>query len=86
MGLSTIGGAFDKNILTRMGQLNDNPIIFPLSNPSVNSECTFDDAMKYTGGRALFASGSPFPSLDYDGRMHTPGQGMSHPPCASKPG
>lgn len=75
MGLSTIGGAFTPAILKRMGQLNDKPVIFPLSNPSANSECTFEDAMQYTQGRALFASGSPFPDLDFNGRHLTPGQG-----------
>lgn len=75
MGLSTIGGIFDSSILTKMGQWNKQPIIFPLSNPSANSECTFEEAMKYTDGRALFASGSPFPSLTHNGKMETPGQG-----------
>ncbi|KAI9836791.1 MAG: hypothetical protein M1819_000956 [Sarea resinae] len=75
MGLSTMGGIFDKNILTRMGEMNEHPIIFPLSNPSDNSECTFEDAMKYTNGRAIFASGSPFPSLMWDGKLVSPGQG-----------
>ena len=75
LGLSTIGGIFDKDILTKMGQWNKRPIIFPLSNPSTNSECTFEEAMKYTEGRALFASGSPFPSLHFNGKFETPGQG-----------
>lgn len=75
MGLSTIGGAFEKPILTRMGELNDKPVIFPLSNPSSNSECTFEDAIACTDGRALFASGSPFPSLEHNGKTLTPGQG-----------
>lgn len=71
MGLSTIGGAFTPEILTRMSELNARPVIFPLSNPSSQSECTFADAMKYTKSTCLFASGSPFP--DYEGQ--TPGQG-----------
>ncbi|KAL9130325.1 MAG: hypothetical protein Q9217_001464 [Psora testacea] len=75
MGLSTIGGAFNPQILTKMGQWNDHPIIFPLSNPSANSECTFEDAIKYTDGRALFASGSPFDALEHNGKVGTPGQG-----------
>lgn len=75
MGLSTIGGAFNKDILRRMGELNDKPVIFPLSNPSDKSECTFEDAMTCTDGRALFASGSPFPDFDYKGQTMTPGQG-----------
>lgn len=75
MGLSTIGGAFTPQILTRMAELNDKPVIFPLSNPSSKSECTFEDAVKYTKGRCLFASGSPFPTLTYEGKELTPGQG-----------
>ena len=75
MGLSTIGGAFTAPILRRMGELNDKPVIFPLSNPSANSECTFEDAIRATDGRALFASGSPFPDCDWRGRTLTPGQG-----------
>jgi malate dehydrogenase (oxaloacetate-decarboxylating)(NADP+) len=75
MGLSTIGGAFTPKILERMAELNDRPVIFPLSNPSSKSECTFEAAIKYTKGKCLFASGSPFPSLEYEGKELTPGQG-----------
>ena len=75
MGLSTIGGVFDAEILKKMGQWNRHPIIFPLSNPSANSECNFEDAMKYTDGRVIFASGSPFDSVDHNGKSITPGQG-----------
>lgn len=75
MGLSTIGGAFTPEMLTKMGKWNENPIIFPLSNPSANSECTFEEAFKYTEGRALFASGSPFPPIEKDGKLALPGQG-----------
>lgn len=75
MGLSTIGGAFTPKILTRMAELNDRPVIFPLSNPSSKSECTFAEAIEYTKGRCLFASGSPFPALEYEGKTLEPGQG-----------
>jgi malate dehydrogenase (oxaloacetate-decarboxylating)(NADP+) len=75
MGLSTIGGAFNKDILQKMAKLNDRPIIFPLSNPSSKSECTFEDAVINTDGRCLFASGSPFPSMEWDDNVLTPGQG-----------
>ena len=75
MGLSTIGGAFNTDILTRMAKLNNRPIIFPLSNPSSKSECTFEEAVIATEGRCLFASGSPFPSMEWEGKMLTPGQG-----------
>lgn len=75
MGLSTIGGAFTPEIITKMAEISERPIIFPLSNPSSKSECTFEDAMKYTKGKALFASGSPFPTLEYEGKSYVPGQG-----------
>ena len=74
MGLSTIGGAFTPKILSRMAELNEKPVIFPMSNPSSKSECTFEEAIKYTEGRCLFASGSPFPTLEWQGKSLTPGQ------------
>ncbi|KAK3671814.1 hypothetical protein LTR78_008359 [Recurvomyces mirabilis] len=75
MGLSTIGGAFTPKILERMAELNDRPVVFPLSNPSSKSECTFEEAIKYTKGKCLFASGSPFPTLNHAGKDLVPGQG-----------
>ncbi|KAL8902979.1 MAG: hypothetical protein Q9207_004238 [Kuettlingeria erythrocarpa] len=75
MGLSTMGGIFSPGILKKMAGWNQRPIIFPLSNPSANSECTFEEAVKYTEGRALFASGSPFPPETYEGQTLQPGQG-----------
>lgn len=76
MGLSTIGGIFSSEILTKMSQWNEHPVIFPLSNPSANSECTFEDAIRYTDGKALFASGSPFREFEYKGKHYVPGQGV----------
>ncbi|KAF1356587.1 hypothetical protein BDV97DRAFT_394490 [Delphinella strobiligena] len=75
MGLSTIGGAFTPKILSRMAELNERPIVFPLSNPSSKSECTFEEAFEHTQGRCLFASGSPFPAIERDGKTYEPGQG-----------
>lgn len=75
MGLSTIGGAFTPKILKRMTELNKRPVVFPLSNPSSKSECTFAEAIEHTQGRCLFASGSPFPALEYQGKTLEPGQG-----------
>jgi malate dehydrogenase (oxaloacetate-decarboxylating)(NADP+) len=75
MGLSTIGGAFTPSILQRMTSISPRPIIFPLSNPSSKSECTFAEAITHTNGTCLFASGSPFPVQQYNGHTYHPGQG-----------
>lgn len=75
MGLSTIRGIFDEHILKTMAKLNPHPIIFPLSNPSSNSECTFEEAVKYTDGKTIFASGSPFQPYLHKGKVMTPSQG-----------
>lgn len=59
IGLSGAGPVFTPAVLTKMGEINDRPIIFPMSNPTHRMECRAQDAQKYTQGRAIFASGSP---------------------------
>jgi len=75
LGLSTIKGAFNQPVVEAMAVLNPRPIIFPLSNPVKLSECEFHEAVEWTDGKVLFASGSPFPEQEHDGRMLYPGQG-----------
>ncbi|KAI0282790.1 malic enzyme [Russula aff. rugulosa BPL654] len=74
-GLSTTKGAFDQEAIEAMAANNVRPIIFPLSNPVRLSECEFEEALRWTNGRVLFASGSPFPEASWEGKVHYPGQG-----------
>lgn len=68
IGLSTVGGAFTEAIVREMARKVSRPAIFPLSNPTVNSEATAEDLICWTDGRALVAAGSPFAPVSYGGR------------------
>jgi malate dehydrogenase (oxaloacetate-decarboxylating) len=68
IGLSTAGGAFTEVIVREMARKVARPIIFPLSNPTTKSEAKADDLIRWTEGRALVATGSPFAPVSYEGR------------------
>jgi len=68
IGLSTVGGAFTEPIVREMARKASRPIIFPLSNPTSKSEAEADDLIRWTDGRALVATGSPFAPVSYGGR------------------
>lgn len=63
--------------MTRLAELNEQPIVFPLSNPATQAECTFAEAMEATENRVIFASGTAFPSytIPSTGQVCIPGQG-----------
>ncbi len=68
IGLSTLGGAFTETIVREMARKVDRPIIFPLSNPTDRCEAVPEDLMRWTDGRAIVATGSPFAPVDFAGR------------------
>lgn len=74
LGLTTAKGLFNEEILTSMGNINEHPIIMPMSNPTAKAECTAEEAYKYTDGRAVVATGSPFDTVEYNGKTFIPSQ------------
>jgi malate dehydrogenase (oxaloacetate-decarboxylating)(NADP+) len=75
IGVSTVPKLFTREVIEAMAEINERPIIFPYSNPTSRSECTAEEAYRWSGGRAVFASGSPFPPVEIAGRRLVPGQG-----------
>jgi malate dehydrogenase (oxaloacetate-decarboxylating)(NADP+) len=75
IGVSGQPQTFTSGIVKAMAEFNEKPIVFALSNPTSKAECTARQAYSWSEGRAIFASGSPFDPVEYEGRTLVPGQG-----------
>lgn len=75
IGVSGQPRMFTRAVVSKMAEYNERPIIFALSNPTANSECTAEEAYSWSQGRAIFASGSPFDPVKYNSHTFVPGQG-----------
>lgn len=75
VGVAALPNAFDSMVIGEMSRINERPIIFALSNPTSKAECTAEMAYQFSEGRALFASGSPFDKVEYNGKTFVPRQG-----------
>ena len=74
IGVSGVPGVFTQEVVSRMARYTERPVVMPLSNPTSYAEVTPEDALMWTGGRALVATGSPFPAVQYRERVHRIGQ------------
>jgi malate dehydrogenase (oxaloacetate-decarboxylating) len=68
IGVSGQAGAFSEKVVREMARHTERPVIFPLSNPTSNSEARPQDLVEWTGGRVVMGTGSPFPAIERGGR------------------
>jgi malate dehydrogenase (oxaloacetate-decarboxylating) len=74
IGVSATPGVFDEPVVRAVARINARPIILPLSNPTSKTEVTPEDALRWSEGRAIVATGSPFDPVMVDGKRHRIGQ------------
>jgi malate dehydrogenase (oxaloacetate-decarboxylating)(NADP+) len=75
IGVSTVHGAFNEDVIRAMAAVNERPLVFPYSNPTSRAECTAQEAYRWTDGKVLFGSGTPMPPVEHRGRTIRPSQG-----------
>lgn len=74
VGAAAQASAFTREMLESMASFVERPIVLPLSNPTSKAECTAEEAIRWTGGRAIVATGSPFDDVEHAGQRHVIGQ------------
>jgi malate dehydrogenase (oxaloacetate-decarboxylating)(NADP+) len=75
VGVAGVARTFTREVVEAMSRHNERPIVFALSNPTSKAECTAEDAYAWSAGSAIFASGSPFDPVVWNGKRFAPGQG-----------
>ncbi len=75
IGATGAPNTFTRQVIEAMTEINERPTIFALSNPTSRAECTAMEAYEWSNGKVIFASGSPFPPVEYDNEKYTPAQG-----------
>ena len=75
IGATGSPGAFTQEAIELMAEQNERPVVFALSNPTSRAECTAEQAYEWGKGKTIFASGSPFDAVQYEGKELRPGQG-----------
>lgn len=75
IGATGAPGTFTREVISLMARINERPVIFALSNPTHKAECTAEQAYKWSNGKVVFASGSPFKPVSFNGKTYHTGQG-----------
>ena len=74
IGVSTVGGLFNRRVIEAMSRINERPVVLALSNPTDHAECTPEQAYTWSNGKAIYAAGVQFPPVQFKGQTFLPGQ------------
>ena len=74
IGVSTVGGLFNRKVIEAVARINERPVVMALSNPTDHAECTAEQAYTWSNGKAIYAAGIQFPPVHFNGQTFLPGQ------------
>jgi malate dehydrogenase (oxaloacetate-decarboxylating)(NADP+) len=74
IGVSTVGGLFNRKVIEAISRINKRPVVLALSNPTDHAECTPEQAYMWSNGKAIYAAGVQFPPVHFNGQTFLPGQ------------